>query len=89
MKTVTVLGTRPEIIKLAPLIKKLKNNSLIFTGQHYDYDMSLQFIKQLGFPTPDYSLKISKTEPTQQMGEIIMKLSKILPKTSLKNYQYC
>jgi len=45
MKTVTVLGTRPEIIKLAPLIKKLKNNSLIFTGQHYDYDMSLQFIK--------------------------------------------
>jgi len=80
MKTVTVLGTRPEIIKLAPLIKKLKNNSLIFTGQHYDYDMSLQFIKQLGLPTPDYSLKISKTEPTQQMGEIIMKLSKILPK---------
>ena len=80
MKTAIVLGTRPEIIKLAPMIKKLKNSSLIFTGQHYDYEMSLQFIKQLGLPTPDYSLKISKTEPTQQMGEIIMKLSKILPK---------
>jgi UDP-N-acetylglucosamine 2-epimerase (non-hydrolysing) len=78
MKTVTVLGTRPEIIKLAPLIKKLKNNSLIFTGQHYDYDMSLQFIKQLGLPTPDYSLNISKSNPSQQMGEIIIKLSKIL-----------
>ena len=80
MKTVTVLGTRPEIIKLAPLIKKLKNNSIIFTGQHYDYEMSLQFIKQLGLPIPDYSLNISKSNPSQQMGEIIIKLSKILSK---------
>ena len=80
MKTVIVLGTRPEIIKLAPIIKKLKNSSLIFTGQHYDYDMSLQFIKQLGLPTPNYSLNISKTNPSQQMGEIIIKLSKILSK---------
>ena len=78
MKTAIVLGTRPEIIKLSPLIKKLKNSSLIFTGQHYDYEMSLQFIKQLGLPTPDYSLKISKSNPPQQMGEIIIKLSKIL-----------
>jgi UDP-N-acetylglucosamine 2-epimerase (non-hydrolysing) len=80
MKTAIVLGTRPEIIKLAPLIKKLKNSSLIFTGQHYDYEMSLQFIKQLGLPTPDYSLQISKSNPSQQMGEIIIKLSKILSK---------
>ncbi|KFM18783.1 UDP-N-acetylglucosamine 2-epimerase protein [Marine Group I thaumarchaeote SCGC AAA799-P11] len=80
MKTAIVLGTRPEIIKLAPLIKKLKNSSLIFTGQHYDYEMSLQFIKQLGLPTPNYSLKISKSNPSQQMGEIIIKLSKILSK---------
>jgi len=80
MKTAIVLGTRPEIIKLAPIIKKLKNSSLIFTGQHYDYEMSLQFIKQLGLPTPDYSLKISKSNPPQQMGEIIIKLSKILSK---------
>ena len=80
MKTAIVLGTRPEIIKLAPIIRKLKNSSLIFTGQHYDYEMSLQFIKQLGLPTPDYSLKISKSNPPQQMGEIIIKLSKILSK---------
>ena len=81
MKTAIVLGTRPEIIKLAPLIKKLRQrNSLIFTGQHYDYNMSLQFIEQLGLPKPDYSLKISKSNPSQQMGEIIIKLSKILAK---------
>jgi len=79
MKTAIVLGTRPEIIKLAPLIKKLRRNtSVIFTGQHYDYNMSLQFLEQLGLPKPDYSLKISKSNPSQQMGEIIIKLSKIL-----------
>jgi len=80
MKTAIVLGTRPEIIKLAPMIKKLKNSSLIFTGQHYDYEMSLQFIRQLGLPTPDYSLNISKSDPSIQMGEMIKKLSQILPK---------
>ncbi len=80
MKPAIVLGTRPEIIKLAPLIKKLRNSSVIFTGQHYDYQMSLQFIDQLGLRKPDYSLKISKTNPSQQMGEIIIKLSKILSK---------
>ena len=50
MKTTIVFGTRPEIIKLAPLIKILnkRSTSLIFTGQHYDYKMGMQFIKQLG-----------------------------------------
>ena len=79
MKIAIVLGTRPEIIKLAPLIKKLnrKNTQVIFTGQHYDYEMSLQFIEQLGLPKPDYSLKISHSEPPTQIGEIITKLPKI------------
>jgi len=41
MKATIVLGTRPEIIKLAPLIKKLgkKRCSVIFTGQHFDYEL--------------------------------------------------
>jgi len=80
MKIAIVLGTRPEIIKLAPLIKKLnkKNTQVIFTGQHYDYEMSLQFFEQLGLPKPDYSLKISHSEPPTQIGEIITKLPKIL-----------
>ena len=43
MKIAIVLGTRPEIIKLAPIIKNLnkKNTTVIFTGQHYDYEMSM------------------------------------------------
>ena len=82
MKTAIVLGTRPEIIKLSPIIKKLgtKRCFVIFTGQHYDYQMGMQFIHQLGLPKPDYSLKISKSSPQFQISEIIAKLSKILSK---------
>jgi UDP-N-acetylglucosamine 2-epimerase (non-hydrolysing) len=80
MKIAIVLGTRPEIIKLAPIIKKLgaKNYSVIFTGQHYDYQMGMQFIHQLQLPRPNHSLKISKSNPSLQISEIIAKLSKIL-----------
>lgn len=82
MKVAIVLGTRPEIIKLAPIINKLpkKNTHVIFTGQHYDYEMSLRFIEQLGLPKPDYSLKITHSDPPTQIGEIITKLPKIFKK---------
>ncbi len=82
MKIAIVLGTRPEIIKLAPIIKKLgtKKSIVIFTGQHFDYEMGMQFIHQLELPKPDYSLKISKSNPQLQISEIIAKLSKILSK---------
>lgn len=80
MKAVIVLGTRPEIIKLAPIIKKMrkKNYSVVFTGQHYDYHMGMKFIEQLELPKPNYSLKISKSIPQLQISEIIAKLPKIL-----------
>jgi len=80
MKSAIILGTRPEIIKLAPIIHLLKksNSSIIFTGQHYDYNMSLQFIEQLGIRSPDYSLKIRKGDPSSQIGQIITRLSGIL-----------
>lgn len=79
MKIALVLGTRPEIIKLAPIINKLnkKNSDVIFTGQHYDYELSLQFFKQLGIRKPDYSLEVSHSEAAVQMGEMITKLPAI------------
>jgi len=85
MKTAIVMGTRPEIIKLSPLIKQLskKNNSIIFTGQHYDYNLSLQFIEELGIYKPDYWLELTKSNPSTQVGEIIIKLGKILSKLNL------
>jgi len=82
MKVAIVLGTRPEIIKLAPIIKKLgkKKCSVIFTGQHFDYQMGMQFIHKLELPKPNYSLKLSKSNSQLQISEIIAKLSKILSK---------
>ena len=81
MKCAIVLGTRPEIIKLAPIIKNLnKQSTVIFTGQHYDYEMSIQFIKQLGINKPNYSMKIPREKPAIQIADIIKKLSKILEK---------
>ena len=87
MRVAIVLGTRPEIIKLAPLINKLnkKNSSLIFTGQHYDYEMSIQFFKQLEVRKPDYSLDVSHSNSASQVSQIIGKLAilfnKIKPDT--------
>ena len=85
MKIAIVLGTRPEIIKLSPIISKLnkKNSTIIFTGQHYDYNMSMKFIEELGMRTPDYKMKLTKlqnttTDRATQTSEIILKLAKII-----------
>ena len=89
MKIAIAMGTRPEIIKLAPIIKKLpkKSCTVIFTGQHYDYEMSLQFIKQLGIRNPDYKMKLTKlqnttTDRATQMGEMMISLAKIFTKVN-------
>lgn len=87
MKLAIVMGTRPEIIKLSPIINKLseKSCSIIFTGQHYDYNMSLQFLKNLGIRNPDYKMKLTKLHNTTtgraiQSGEIMINLAKIISK---------
>ena len=84
MKVAIAMGTRPEIIKLAPIIKKLpkKSTTIIFTGQHYDFEMSLKFIDQLGLREPDYKIKLTKlqnttTDRATQIGEIMINLAKI------------
>jgi len=85
MKIAIVLGTRPEIIKLSPIINKLnkKNCTVIFTGQHYDFDMSMKFIKEFGMQQPEYKMKLKKlqnttTDRATQSGEIILNLAKII-----------
>jgi UDP-N-acetylglucosamine 2-epimerase (non-hydrolysing) len=80
-----VLGTRPEIIKMAPIINKTKKSEsvIIYTGQHYDFDMSIRFIRELGMREPEYKMKLTRLQNTTvdratQTGEIILKLAKIL-----------
>ncbi|RLI13817.1 UDP-N-acetylglucosamine 2-epimerase (non-hydrolyzing), partial [Candidatus Bathyarchaeota archaeon] len=61
-KLMIIVGTRPEIVKMAPVVRALKNENISFTfvhcGQHYDYNMSQQFIEELELPTPDFSYKV-------------------------------
>jgi len=77
-----VVGTRPEIIKMAPLIRALKKKALPFTfvhcGQHYDYNMSQQFIEELGLPTPDYGFKIKVQSQGLQTARIMVGMERIV-----------
>ncbi|MEM2108690.1 MAG: hypothetical protein QXL10_05355 [Candidatus Bathyarchaeia archaeon] len=62
-----VAGTRSEIIKMAPVIRALQRNRISFTfvhrWQHYDYNMSQQFIRELELPTPSVIFKIAAASP--------------------------
>jgi len=85
MKPVAVVaGTRPEIIKMAPIIRAIKKTKLPFLfvhcGQHYDYNMSQQFIENLELEAPDYALKIESSSPGAQTAEIMTKIDQLLEK---------
>jgi UDP-N-acetylglucosamine 2-epimerase (non-hydrolysing) len=81
---VVVAGTRPEIIKMAPIIRALNKSQIPFIfvhcGQHYDYNMAQQFIENLELPSPDYSFKIEANSPGTQTAEIMMKMDQLLEK---------
>jgi UDP-N-acetylglucosamine 2-epimerase (non-hydrolysing) len=80
-----VVGTRPEIVKMAPIIRALKRSSVPFTfvhcGQHYDYNMSQQFIEELELPLPDYGFKVKVASAGVQTARIMALMDKLLAKT--------
>src|SRR3972149_1599387 len=80
-----VVGTRPEIIKMAPVVRALRKSRLPFLfvhcGQHYDYNMSQQFIENLELPTPDYALKVRASSPGEQTARIMAQMDKLLKRT--------
>jgi len=77
-----VVGTRPEIVKMAPVINDLRARNLEFcfvvTGQHYDYDMSMLFVEELRLPAPTSSFRLDTSKPASQIGEIMEKLERVL-----------
>jgi len=79
-----VVGTRPEIIKMAPLIRALEANSLPFIfvhcGQHYDYEMSQQFIQELKLPEPKYGYRVRARSQGLQTARIMAFIEKVLKK---------
>ena len=74
MKILTILGTRPEIIRLSLIIKKLDKlgikNTIIHTGQNYDSKLSDIFFKDLDLREPDYYLGIKENTVGAQIGKI-------------------
>ena len=82
MKIVTLLGTRPEFIRLSriiPLLDKYSNHTIIHTGQNYDYNLNKIFFKNLNIRTPDIFLD-AKGSFGEQLSIISKKLEKLLLK---------
>ncbi len=77
-----ILGTRPEIIKMAPIIRECQKRSLDFsvlhTGQHYSYQMDSIFFKQLELPKPQYNLDVGSASHAEQTGRIMAGVEKVL-----------
>ena len=76
LKLMTILGTRPEIIKMSAIIKKCDkyfDHVLVHTGQNYDYTLNEIFFKDLGLRAPDYYLGVVGENLGQTMGNVISK----------------
>ncbi|MBI2102588.1 UDP-N-acetylglucosamine 2-epimerase (non-hydrolyzing) [Candidatus Woesearchaeota archaeon] len=83
MKVITVLGTRPEIIKLSPVIDLLENDlsiehKIIHTGQHYDFNMDKIFFEELKLPKPAFMLDIGSLSRDEQLQMMEEKIEPIL-----------
>ena len=81
LKIVTVLGTRPEIIRLSCVIKKLDKHCehiLVHTDQNYDYELNEIFFEDLGIRKPDYFLDAAGSSSAETIGNVIIKVDKIL-----------
>lgn len=80
LKLVTIVGTRPELIRLSLTIKKCDiffNHKLIHTGQNYDYELNQIFFDELNIRKPDYFLEVSGKDLGETLGNIISKSFKL------------
>ena len=84
MKIATVIGTRPEIIKMAPVLDEMEkmgiDNILIHTGQHYDHEMSQQFFQDLKIKKPDYNIGVGSNSHGKQTAIMMESIENVLVK---------
>jgi len=81
IKVMTIVGTRPEIIKLSEVMKELDKHTehvLVHTGQNYDYELNEIFFEQLGVRRPDFFLEAVKGTVSETIGDIIAKADKVI-----------
>ena len=85
LKLMTILGTRPEIIKMSEIIKKSDkyfDHILVHTGQNYDYTLNEVFFTDLGIRKPDYYLGVVGESLGQTMGNVISKAYELMVQTN-------
>jgi UDP-N-acetyl-L-fucosamine synthase len=83
LKVLTVIGTRPEIIRLSRVMQKLDKSAdhiLVHTGQNYDYELNEIFFRDLGLRKPDYFLEAVGKSPAETIGLIISRVDEVLEK---------
>lgn len=76
LKLMTIVGTRPEIIKMSAIMKKCDkyfDHIIVYTGQNYDYELNEVFFKELGLREPDYYLGVVGNDLGETMGNVIEK----------------
>ncbi len=81
MKVVTIVGNRPQFIKAAAVsgpLRRVHDEVLVHTGQHFDDDLSAVFFQELGLPAPDRELGISRGANTSQTGRMLAALEPVL-----------
>lgn len=85
LKLMTIVGTRPEIIKMSAIINKCDKyfeNILVHTGQNYDYSLNEVFFEELGLRAPDYYLGVVGDNLGQTMGNVIAKSYELMTKVN-------
>jgi UDP-N-acetylglucosamine 2-epimerase (non-hydrolysing) len=83
MKVLSVVGARPNFVKIAPLMVEMRRHTgirplLVHTGQHYDLEMSDSFFQELGIPQPDINLEVGSASAARQVAQIMERLEPVL-----------
>jgi len=84
MKFLSVIGARPQFIKVKPIIEEVRKHKihhiLLHTGQHYDYEMTKIIFEELEIPEPDYNLNVGSHSHGKQTGIMLERIEKVLMK---------
>ncbi len=83
LQVMTIVGTRPEIIRLSrviPVLDREMDHSLVHTGQNYDYELNQIFFDDLGLRKPDYFLDAAGSSAAETIGRVIIEADKVLAK---------